>query len=463
MGSRLNRNLRLLVLVVIISVAIRVSLAIFLGDSIEEVRGGTYDQISYDALAQRVISGHGFSFAINSWPYARAGEPTAFWSYLYTLYLAAIYTLFGHHPLLARVVQGTLVGVCMPYLSYRLGVRAFNRRVGLLASGAAAIYAYFILYAVSLMTEAFYIVGILWSFDSAFRLNGEGRISPRHGWFLGLELGFALAFTILLRQVAVIVLPILFVWMLLGGWKRHRLRLTFTSNVISVAVMIALMAPFVIRNYKVFGRMTLPNTNAGFAFFWSNHPIFGTRFEPVLSPDHGVSYQELVPVELRKLNEAALDRALLRRGWNFVTDDPLRFVMLSASRIPVYFLFWPTSESSLLSNLSRIFSFSIALPLMVYGSLLSIYRLFLAGRPELSKGRGALAPSKSHMSLRDSYQFILLLFVFSYTFVHIISWANVRYRLPVDAILILFAAYGIDHLLRRWSAKYRHFFRHAAL
>jgi hypothetical protein len=33
-----------------------------------------------------------------------------------------------------------------------------------------------------------------------------------------------------------------------------------------------------------------------------------------------------------------------------------------------------------------------------------------------------------------------------YSGVHIVSWANVRYRLPVDAFLILFAAYAIAHL-----------------
>ncbi len=37
----------------------------------------------------------------------------------------------------------------------------------------------------------------------------------------------------------------------------------------------------------------------------------------------------------------------------------------------------------------------------------------------------------------------------TYTVVHIASWANVRYRLPVDAFWILFAGYAIDDLLRR--------------
>jgi len=35
----------------------------------------------------------------------------------------------------------------------------------------------------------------------------------------------------------------------------------------------------------------------------------------------------------------------------------------------------------------------------------------------------------------------------TYTAVHLASWANVRYRLPVDAVLLIFAAAGIADLV----------------
>jgi hypothetical protein len=41
----------------------------------------------------------------------------------------------------------------------------------------------------------------------------------------------------------------------------------------------------------------------------------------------------------------------------------------------------------------------------------------------------------------------------TYTVVHIASWANVRYCLPVDAFWILFAGHAIDDLRRRLSAR----------
>lgn len=54
---------RLLIAIILLSVLLRVGLALALGNNLEETRGGTSDQISYDALAQRVATGHGFSFA----------------------------------------------------------------------------------------------------------------------------------------------------------------------------------------------------------------------------------------------------------------------------------------------------------------------------------------------------------------------------------------------------------------
>jgi hypothetical protein len=192
----------------------------------------------------------------------------------------------------------------------------------------------------------------------------------------------------------------------------------------------------------------MPNTNSGFALFWSNHPIYGTRFEPVLSPEHGVAYQDLIPEELTHLDEAALDRALLQEGLKQIILDPGRYFLLSLSRIPVYFLFWPTPSSSLLSNVSRVLSFGLFLPFMIYGLVLTC-RGFLRIRMNNIEIRSHNQPSAVRWGSLIYNQVLLVLFVCIYTFIHLASWANVRYRLPVDALLIIFAAYGIHTILQK--------------
>ena len=40
-----------------------------------------------------------------------------------------------------------------------------------------------------------------------------------------------------------------------------------------------------------------------------------------------------------------------------------------------------------------------------------------------------------------------------YTLVHLASWANVRYRLPVDAVWILYAGYALNDLGERMTRR----------
>src|SRR3990172_6649680 len=105
---------RWLIIIILVAISLRVVAALYLGDQVIPLPG-TYDQVSYDRLAQRVLDGYGFTFDKLWWPFTRAGEPTGHRSYLYTLYLAAVYALVGYHPLAARLIQAILAGVLMPW------------------------------------------------------------------------------------------------------------------------------------------------------------------------------------------------------------------------------------------------------------------------------------------------------------------------------------------------------------
>ncbi len=179
-------------------------------------------------------------------------------------------------------------------------------------------------------------------------------------------------------------------------------------------VLLLIIAPWTIRNYRAFHRFVLLNTNAGFAFYWSNHPIHGTNY-PAYLPDWA-AYIDLIPPELLPLNEAELDQALLKRGFDFIRDDPGRYLMLSISRVDDYFRFWPSAESGPISNVSRVLSFGLFWPLMAYGLISQVRR---------SVSSGALS---------------LYLFIITYTGIHLLSWTLIRYRLPIDAVLIIFAS-----------------------
>lgn len=431
--TRIIRAQNVLVTILAIAVVLRAASALLLGNTVTQLPG-THDQISYDSLAQRVVGGYGFSFAENHWPMTRAGEPTAHWSFFYTAYLSVLYALFGHQPLIPRLLQAILVGVLHTYITYLLAEKTFTRTVGLIAAAISALYVYFIYYSGALMTEPFYITAIVWSLFFAMRIaendNRRGDLK------LGIGLGVVLAITVLLRQVFLLFIPFLFLWIWITRFKR-RLGLPIVSTILSFTIIILCILPISLYNQSRFGRFVLLNTNSGYAFFLGNHPIYGTRFVPILTNGE---YHDMIPEEVRHLDEAALDQELLERGMQFVFDDPKRYILLSISRIPAYFMFWPSADSSLVSNISRVASFGVMLPFMIYGLILAI------------RNAGA---EKGHylLNLLASPVGLLLLFSAMYTAVHLLTWALIRYRLPVDAVLIPFAALATVNIFENLQRK----------
>lgn len=425
--AELSESQKLLAILAV-AVAIRALVAILLGDSVTALPG-IYDQISYDMLARQLVAGRGFTLPDDWWPATRAGQPTAHWSYLYTSYLAGVYWLTGGHALAARLLQGIVVGALQPWLAFRVARRVFDRRAGLAAAAVTAVYAYFVYYSGALMTESFFILTVLWSLDVATRMALPAKEPPAAPLRLWLELGLALGAGILLRQLLLLLVPFLLLWLYAGtnaGGVRGERR-SLQGMVVSLVVIAVMILPWTIRNYRAFDRFALLNTNAGYVLFWGNHPIHGRRFIPIL-PAGGPTYRDLIPDELRGLDEAALDRALLGRGIRFIVDDPGRYLALSMSRAEEYFKFWWSADSGTLSNLARVLSFGFFLPFMILGIALSTTRA----------GPGVA---------------LLLGFVVLYTLLHLMTWTLVRYRLPVDAVLVLFAAVGLVWAFDSLSAR----------
>lgn len=442
--------------IITLAVLLRLLSALMQGDQVQ-LLPGIYDQVSYDQLARRVVGGYGFSFGEAHWPATRAGEPTAHWSYLYTGYLAAIYSLFGAHPIAARIFQAILGGILHSWLIFRLGRHLFSPVIGAIAAGMSAVYVYFFYYGGALMTEPYYIVSILWSFDVALRLGVELRkqqAATSHisahtiSWRLWSELGLALGTTLLLRQVFMLFIPFMFLWLLWLSWQSARMQvqpylklksLGYTLQsvapglVMSVCIIAIMILPWTIRNYYAFHTFVPLNTNSGFAFFWGNHPIYGTEFPGILPAD-GPTYLDLIPPELLELNEAELDKALLNEGIGFVVQDPQRYVLLSLSRFREYFKFWPTESSGLISNIARVGSFGLYFPFILYGLYLTLRN-----------------SHRSSWILGSFSEFVLLyLFIIVYAGVHILTWTLIRYRVPIDSVLVLFAAFAVTTLLEKF-------------
>ena len=436
--------LRPLLLILGLSVALRVGVAFYLGNNIDAPPLLT-DQRSYDALGARLITGHGFSFDLGWYPFTPPDTPTAHWSFLYSMFIAAVYAVFGPNPLAARVVQAILGGIALPLMIYLFTRRLFesphsqaltkkmNMRglsvdnIALLAAGIAAIYFYFVLYSATLMTETFYIAALLWLLERAIALAEQATL--KRATLLGISLGI----TTLLRQSVLPWVAVLIVWMLWVGWRSGCLRRMSASAIVALTLMFAAIAPFTLRNYLVYGQFLLLNSNAGYAMYSAQHPMHGTTFQEFASAP--------MPDDLQGLNEAQKDRILMQRGIGFVLADPGRFVLLSLSRVPDYFEFWPTSDTTFINNLGRVGSWGLFLPFILYGLWLA---LRAAGpRSILGLINFSITPLA-----------FIVLFMIVYSLLHILTWAMPRYRLPVDATMVPFAALAVYDLARQVAVRF---------
>ncbi|MBN1934411.1 MAG: glycosyltransferase family 39 protein [Anaerolineae bacterium] len=411
-----------LITILILSVLLRVAVAFYLGDEIDAPSLLT-DQRSYHALGARLLGGHGFSFDLNWYPFTLADTPTAHWSFLYSFFVAGVYALFGPHPLAVRLVQAVLGGILLPWAVYRLAKSMFGdedkyERSALLAALIAALYGYLVLYAATLMTETFYIIVVLWSLAIGLQIVRHLSASRPISLSMGLQLGISLGLAALIRQSILPWAPVMFLYLLWLARQSRQVWSTLRVLVIAGLLLIAFIAPFTLRNYAVYGQFLLLNSNTGYAMYSAQHPM------------HGTSFREFDAAPLPEgwwgRPEPELDRDLMRQAIRFVLDEPGRYLLLSLSRVRAFFEFWPTPDTTLLHNIGRVGSFGLFLPFMVYG-------IVLAFRSPLFIKRNGL----------------LLLFCVFYTVLHLFTWAMVRYRLPIDVVLIPFAALGLIDLARR--------------
>ena len=145
-----------------------------------------------------------------------------------------------------------------------------------------------------------------------------------------------------------------------------------------------------------------------------------------------------------------MDKALQALGVQIILDDLPRYFWLSLSRIPVQFQFWPTPDSSFMANAARLFSFGLAVPFILIG-----LALFLPpGLRAISQGRfWRRGQPWTAADWQAAQGWLLFGIIIVYNLLHILTWAKVRYRLPTDAFMFLFAALALLWLGQRLATR----------
>jgi 4-amino-4-deoxy-L-arabinose transferase-like glycosyltransferase len=422
------------------------------------------DQGLYDRLAAGVARGEGLTFSrrdadlkrmgnrdrsdsLGEWVrrpdhhfgITPAGQPSSVIPPLYPLFLAGVYRLFGTGSYLAvRLLQalfGALAALAV-YGAARCCVRG-DRAVALLAGLITAAYPYLVYYSGLLAGENLYIpllAATVWALTCL--VAGSGTALPGTGerpafapspLLLASLVGLFAGLTFLTRSSILLYLPLAALLMAFALGRRRG-----AAAVLLCGLAFALVvSPWVVRNYRVHGEFVLMPTKGGLNLWMRNHPDVvrpefieaGLGFPDGLA-DRLEKTELLEYPDLEGLSEVERNRLITGRALTFIRANPAYFSALCLRRF-VWLMSVTGSRSRGAPYLAAgLLSYGVVLPLFAAGAYLAWRRRVAA----------ALVP----------------LSVIVYTIgLHTLFHGGIRYRLPVDPLMGILAAWAAVEVWRR--------------
>jgi 4-amino-4-deoxy-L-arabinose transferase-like glycosyltransferase len=291
------------------------------------------------------------------------------------------------------------------WLIHRIVVVVFaDEAAALLAAFMIAIYPYFIFYAVVGLSESLFIALLLGAFLC---------------WYRG-SFGIAavlIVLSILTRPSIELLVPFLVLYFAVVIHRLPTVLVVRNLFVYSI-VYIALMSPWWMHNYRAYGSFVRLDLASGFVFYSGNNPLNRTG-GGIAGQDFDEKFLDGVP------EPVARDRAMWNAGMSYVAENPRRFLELARLKFLRFWRLWPYVQD-------------YATPLYVVASLISfvpvlilsaIYLIFWGWREHTR-----IAP--------------ILAWGAYLTLIHMIFIGSLRYRLPLEPFMIMFAAVAIVRLGR---------------
>ena len=371
-----------------------------------------YHYSEHVTIARNILAGRGYS---HDWyELGSAGDGSA-WPPLYVGAILAAYGVSPHAPWLTLQVFQSLVSAATVVLGYAIGRQLFGAPVGAVAGLWLAVYPPALAYALdiqSLTLETALVTAAVW---------GALRFHQRPTWAAAALIGLLVGLATLSRSHLLFWLPALAgVELARGRWPAVR-RLGLT-----LGVALAIVAPWMIRNYQVHGAFVFVSTNGGISMFLGNNPrTTGTAIAEL--SDLWKWYPDLAR-ELAPLSEVERDRRLYAEAWAFIRAHPAEAAELALKKLYYFWWFKPDFTAGGVAS-----GYPWYYGLAYIGAYVPV---LVAARLGLIWSRGRW---------RDMTA-VYLLFALQ-TAVSMVYIAGTRYRGILEPLLIVFGAFALVRLL----------------
>jgi 4-amino-4-deoxy-L-arabinose transferase-like glycosyltransferase len=288
------------------------------------------------------------------------------------------------------------------WLIYRLAFVLFaDRFVSIIAATITAMYPFFIFYSVAGLTEPLFIDLLLAAFLCWYR-----------GAFLAAAIFSVLG--ILTRPAIEPLVPVLVAYF---AFSVHGLGIKAIARQLLVyaAVYVALMSPWWLHNYAAYGSFVRLNLGGGFFIYAGNNPM-NQSGGGILSVDWNPIFETIS-------DPVARNRAYQGAAVTYIKEHPARFIELAWTKFVRFWQFWP-------------YATEYRKPVYAITSLLSFGPVLL-----LSLCYLALWSSQDFRKILP-----ILMFIAELTAVHCVMPSSIRYRLPIEPFLIVFASVAIRRM-----------------
>jgi len=407
----------------------------------------TYSSDGYEEISQNLLQGHGFSSDLNP-PY----EPNSRRLPLWVLTIDLFVLIFGSYwPVLILLM---ILGSAIPILGMHIADKLSKNRTIYLATGILlALEPFGIFLSTVLCTETLFTFLFLLSFIFLIRYFENKNLKDLVLMTLFLSLAT-------LTKPTSQYLPILVLALLIyESWGRLNKQLFCRALVVSF-ISIAMLSPWLYRNYVEFGKLGL-SSQVGIATYFSltstvlaidKHTNFATEYTSFIK-DHNVSEADInlsnadyyvgEAFKIVSEHKIALVESAATSVVTFFTHDGMLTFLETMGISPQNYLSKP-ALSLLFSNprelLNQIIS-NVNSPtiLVLFGRLWAIFLAlcFLIGTTVYLKAKKISIPALAAL---------LIVLYFALTTTINGFGVNARYRAPVNVFIFTFALYGLIYL-----------------
>ena len=291
-------------------------------------------------VARALATGYGYAD-----PFVGHTGPTAWVPPLYPLLMAAVFKLFGVYTALSAwvllAVNSVFSAAIVPAV-YEIAARCYNRKVAAWSAWLWALYPAALQYAVhwvwemSLTTMLFSFVLVL-----ALRMRGVGEASDTEArqttgrWLL---FGFLWGLIALSNSSLLLFLPACGLWILVGAQRKSA---AIPRAVFASVIFLAVIAPWIYRNWTVFHAFIPMRSNLGAEFYAGSGP--GSNGFPFVATLPLVERDPDV-MRYKQIGEIAWVREQGAKARAYIAADPAHYALITLKRIYFYWVSVPHPE-----------------------------------------------------------------------------------------------------------------------